>query len=169
MFKTKFSYLFLLSLLLIGFGANAQSPVGASGKQINFGTGLSNYGIPLYFGMDFGVHPDITAGFVLSARSYNQVDYGSKSLLVIGVYGVGNYHFNRLLELNPEWDLYAGLSLGFVHWNYDKGYPHSKNSPLGIDLQIGGRYYWNDRWGVNAEIGGGNVLSGMRLGLSYKL
>lgn len=162
-------YLFLLTMIAISTMAQAQAPVGLKEKQINFGTGLSNYGIPLYFGMDFGVHPDITAGFVVSARNYSQIDYGSSGLLVIGVHAVGNYHFNRLLELDQQWDLYAGLSLGFVHWNYDNNYPNAKNSPLGLDIQIGGRYYWSDRWGVNAELGGGNVLSGMRLGVTYKL
>lgn len=162
-------FVFILTALFFTIIAQAQAPIGVKEKQINFGTGLSNYGIPLYFGMDFGVHPDITAGFVVSARSYNQGDFGSSGLLVLGIYGVGNYHFNRLFDLSRQWDLYAGLSLGFVHWNYAKNYPHSKNSPLGLDLQIGGRYYWSDQWGINAEIGGGNVLSGMRLGVSYKL
>jgi outer membrane immunogenic protein len=161
-------YFFFTVFMLLLFNGFSQSPVGEGGKQINFGTGLSNYGMPLYFGMDFGVHPDITAGFVLSARSYGNIDYGSSGLLVIGVAGVGNYHFNRLLELDSEWDLYAGLSLGFVHWNYDKNYPNAKNSPLGLDIQVGGRYYWSD-WGVNVELGGGNALTGFRIGLSYKL
>lgn len=136
---------------------------------MNFGTGLSNYGIPLYFGMDFGVHPDISAGFVVSARSYSEVKYGSSGLLVLGLAGVANYHFDRLLELDPEWDVYGGLSLGFILWNYHSDYPGTKNSPLGLDIQIGGRYYWNDTWAVNVELGGGNALTGVRLGVSYKL
>ena len=158
------SFLFATSLNL-----NAQSPVQHDEKQINFGVGMSNYGIPIYFGMDFGVHPDISAGFALSARSYSQVNYGSSGLLVLGIHAVGNYHFNNLFELKPEWDLYAGLRLGFVYWNYDKDYPHSKNSPLGLDLQIGERYYWSNNWGMNVQIGGGNVLSGIRLGLTHKI
>lgn len=152
----------MLALSMLMLAANAQSPVGKGGKQINFGTGISSWGVPLYFGMDFGVHQDITAGFVVSARSHPDV-------LVLGFAGVGNYHFNRILEIPREWDLYAGLSLGFFVWNWDSKYIGSKNSPLGLDLQVGGRYFWSDRWGVNLELGGGSAMSGGRIGLTRKL
>jgi len=163
------SILMVCVAMMLPLLSKAQSHVEDGGRQINFGTGLSNYGMPLYFGMDFGVHPDISAGFVVSARSYSNIDYGSRGLLVIGLAGVGNYHFNSLLELDPEWDLYAGLSIGMIFWNYEKNYPGTKRSPLGLDIQVGGRYYWNDEWGVNVELGGGNALTGVRLGVSKKL
>ena len=47
----------------------AQSPIGKTGKQFNCGVGLSGIGVPVYFGLDFGVHPDITVGPELSYRS----------------------------------------------------------------------------------------------------
>jgi outer membrane immunogenic protein len=53
----------------------AQSPVGENGKQLNFGTGLSSFGLPLYVGMDFGVHPDITAGLNFSFRQQSGSGY----------------------------------------------------------------------------------------------
>ncbi len=148
----------------------AQSPIGDGGKQVNFGTGFSSFGIPLYVGMDFGVHPDITVGFNVSYRSYSEnflgVNYNQS---IIGLFGNGNYHFNRILNIPQEWDFYAGLSAGYVIWNAASGYGGSNSSGLGIDAQIGGRYYWSDRWGVNLEFGGGNAASGGRIGLSYKL
>jgi hypothetical protein len=154
--------LFAVALSLSMMATYAQNPVGKGGKQINFGTGFSSWGIPLYFGMDFGVHSDITAGFVVSARTHPEV-------LVLGFTGVGNYHFNRILEIPNDWDLYAGLSLGFFSWNWDSKYSGRKNSPLGLDLQIGGRYFWSDDWGVNLELGGGSSISGGRIGLTRKL
>jgi hypothetical protein len=160
----------ILFMSFIAGGLFAQSPIGDGGKQINVGTGFSTWGIPLYAGMDFGVHPDITVGFNVSYRSYNHRwsadDY---RLSVLGFFANGNYHFNTLLDIPQEWDLYAGLSLGFVSVSSPSAYKGGTVSGLGLDLQIGGRYYWNDRWGVNLEFGGGNAASGARIGLSYIL
>ncbi len=139
----------------------AQRPLEKGEKQINFGSGFSSYGLPVYFGMDFGVHQDITAGFNVS---YRFTDAYKNPL---GISANGNYHFNTLLDIPSEWDLYAGLTLGFVAWLGDddtKDY-----SPLGLDLQVGGRYFWSDQWGVNLELGGGTAFSGGRIGLTYKL
>lgn len=151
----------LLVILVLGMTTLfAQSPIGKGGKNVNFGTGFSSYGLPVYFGMDFGVHPDITVGFNVSYRFYENY----KDPLGLSVNG--NYHFNTLLEIPRQWDLYAGLNLGFVVWMGD-GIDDDYN-PLGLDLQIGGRYYWSD-WGVNLEFGGGTAFSGGKIGLSRKL
>ncbi len=150
----------LLTILLIGFMAvQAQSPIGKGGKNINLGTGFSSNGLPVYFGMDFGVHSDITVGFNASYRFNNN---GKDPL---GLSANGNYHFNTILDIPRQWDLYAGLNLGFVTWLGDGDGDYS---PLGLDLQIGGRYYWSD-WGINLEFGGGTGFSGGRIGLSKKL
>lgn len=112
----------------------------------------------------------LAMGFNVSYRSYNHRwsadDY---RLSVLGFFANGNYHFNTLLDIPQEWDLYAGLSLGFVSVSSPSAYKGGTVSGLGLDLQIGGRYYWNDRWGVNLEFGGGNAASGARIGLSYIL
>jgi outer membrane immunogenic protein len=161
----------LISMLVLAFNfAIAQSPVGNGGKQINFGTGFSSYGIPLYFGMDFGVHDDITVGFNLSYRSYRERWAGNRyGNSVIGIFGNANYHFNTILEIPREWDVYAGVSLGYYIWSVASGYGGSAASGLGLDGQIGARYYFNDRWGINLEFGGGTVSSGGRIGLSRLL
>lgn len=161
---------FLFILLFASGAIFAQSPIGNGGKQINFGTGFSSYGVPLYFGMDFGVHDDVTIGFNLSYRSYRERWSGSKySHAVMGIFGNANYHFNTILQIPRDWDVYAGISLGYYVWSLDSGYGGSAASGLGLDGQIGARYYFSDRWGVNLELGGGNVSSGGRIGLSYKL
>ncbi|HPE43404.1 MAG TPA: hypothetical protein PKV88_04925 [Bacteroidales bacterium] len=163
----------LIVALVLFFSASlsfAQSPIGDGGKQLNFGTGFSNWGVPFYVGMDFGVHPDITVGFNASFRSYSEKWSGTKyGHTIIGLFANGNYHFNTLLNIPREWDFYAGISAGWVIWNAASGYDGSHASGFGIDAQIGGRYYWNDRWAVNLEFGGGNAASGGRIGLSYIL
>ncbi len=145
----------LASLLLFStICVYAQSPIGRNGKQINFGFGLYDSSLPVYFGMDFGIHPDITAGFQAG------LDLG---LDYISLSGRGDYHFNTLLNIPRDWDFYAGLSAGFAA-GIDRGY----NSGIALGLQIGGRYYWNSSWGVNLEIGGGVAFSGGRLGVSKR-
>ena len=32
-----------------------------------------------------------------------------------------------------------------------------RNSDFGFGLQVGGRWFWNDKWGVFLEAGGGNL------------
>lgn len=152
--------------LLIGAPiiAMAQSPIGQGGKQVNFGVGLYSSGFPVYFGMDFGVHPDISLGFQVG------LDLGFDYLTLAGR---GDYHFNTLLEIPRDWDFYAGLSIGAGVGFYDHDhdhYPHSHSHISGFDLglQIGGRYYWNSTWGVNLELGGGLLFSGGRFGLSKR-
>lgn len=160
----------LLVLALAFTGLFAQGPIAEGEKQVNFGTGFSTWGIPFYVGMDFGVHPDISVGFNLSYRSFNSTwvseDY---RLSVIGIFGNGNYHFSRILNIPEPWDFYAGLSLGFVSVSTPSDYDGGTASGVGIDGQVGARYYWSDRWAVNLEFGGGNATSGGRIGLTYKL
>ncbi len=60
------------SLLIITFlllAANSQSPLGKGNQQLNAGIGFSGWGIPVYVGLDFGVHQDISLGY----RRFNQI------------------------------------------------------------------------------------------------
>lgn len=144
----------------------AQSPVGENGKQLNFGTGLSSFGLPLYVGMDFGVHPDITVGFNFSFRQQSGSGYRNN---VTGLFANANYHFNSVLELPREWNVYAGLSLGYYIWSLDADYIGKSSSGVGLNGQIGGRYFFNDKWGINLELGGGNTSAGGRIGATLRL
>jgi outer membrane immunogenic protein len=40
---------------------------------------------------------------------------------------------------------------------------------LGLGIQVGGRYYFNEKFGLNLEFGGGNYVSGGKFGISLKL
>lgn len=144
-----------IGILLCTLTSFAQSPIGKGGRQFNFGVGLHSNGFPVYGGMDFGVHEDITAGpeFGVDLR-FNYLRVG----------GRGDYHFNTLMGIPRDWDFYAGLNLGFA-----AGINGGDISGLDLGLQIGGRYYWNSNWGINLEFGGGNNISGGRFGLSRRL
>ncbi len=157
--------LLLISSCMIGL---AQYALPEGGKQLNVGVGTSSWGTPLYLGLDFGVHPDISVGGELSFRSYRQTFFGEKySSSIIGIGANANYHFNHILEIPTKWDLYAGASVGFFIWNNSANYKGSGSSGLGFSGQVGGRYYFNDAWAIHLELGGGTV-SGGKLGVSKK-
>lgn len=144
----------IIPLLLLGSTLFAQSPIGAGGKQLNFGLGLQGDDLPMYIGMDFGVHKDITVGPVVGINL--DFDY-------LSIAGRGDYHFNSLLSIPQTWDFYAGLQLGFGIGFNNRG----NNFDLGA--QVGGRWYWSSRWGLNLEFGGGGYGMGGRFGLSMKM
>ncbi|MCX6231887.1 MAG: hypothetical protein NTZ33_10125 [Bacteroidetes bacterium] len=159
-----FGFLFLTS------GIFAQGNVNKGQTQINAGIGFSNWGLPIYVGFDYGVHPDISLGAELSYRSFSEDFYSIKySHTVIGILGNANYHFNRILNIPSSWDFYAGLNIGFVSYSSSSGYGGSGSSGLGIGAQIGGRYYFSKKFGLNIEFGGGNRFSQGKYGITYKL
>lgn len=160
----------LAAICFMSIGAFAQAPLENGATQLNAGLGTSGWGTPIYVGLDYGVGNDFTVGGELSFRSYKEsygvADYSSS---IISIAANGNYHFNTLLDIPSEWDFYAGLGLGYYIWNIDNDYPGSNNSGIGIGAQIGGRYFFNDNFGVNLELGGANVTSGAKIGITYKL
>lgn len=149
------------------YGANALSK---GQTQMNAGVGFSSWGLPIYVGFDYGVHQDVTLGGEVSFQQYDE-DYRHHDYdhSIIGISGNANYHFNNILEIPSNWDFYAGLGLGFYIWNSPSDYHGSNSSGLGISGQIGGRYYFNQKFGVNLEFGGGNAFSGGKFGISVRL
>jgi hypothetical protein len=161
----------IASLLLITHFSFGQYALSKGETQLNAGLGLSSWGVPVYVGFDVGVHPDISVGGELSFRSYRDNWQGDRyNHNIIGISGNGNYHFNTLLNIPEEWDFYAGLNLGFYIWSTENDeYDGDGSSGLGLGAQVGGRYYFNDRFGINLEVGGANAFSGGKFGISLKL
>lgn len=166
---------FILILVMISSVAVAQGTLEKGAKQLNAGLGFSSLGVPIYVGVDFGVHEAITVGPRISYRKYSESVFGNKysqSLTVISFNG--NYHFNELLQLPAEWNVYAGLTLGYYVWSdvkWDNTTYNNfggKSSGIGFDAQVGARYFFNDRFGVNLELGGGTGSGGI-IGITYKL
>jgi outer membrane immunogenic protein len=157
-------FIFFVSL------AFAQNPIEKGHGQFNSGLGFSTWGLPVYAGFDIGVHRDITVGGELSLRFYNDwyrdVSYNQS---IIGILGNSNYHFNNLLKIPRNWDVYAGLNLGFYIWNSEDSYPGPHSSGFELGAQMGGRYYFNNKFGLNLEFGGSNSFSGGKFGISLRL
>ncbi|MCG6190150.1 hypothetical protein [Maribellus maritimus] len=163
------------ALLFVGTIAKAQAPLQEGEMQINGGVGLSNYGLPLYGGLEYGIGYNISVGGEVSYRGYHETYSSTKwNHAIFTMAAIGNYHFNELLEIPSEWDFYAGLSLGYSAWSskYDGNgsfsYAGSGGSGLYLVGQIGGRYFFNENVGLNVELGGGNY-SGGKIGVTIKL
>jgi len=151
----------------------AQAPLGEGNKQLNAGFGFSSWGVPIYAGLDFGIHPDVTIGPQVSFRSYSE-NYNfngsrfnySHSIFVFGFNG--NYHFNSLLNISSQFDFYAGATVGYYIWSSPSDYIGNRSSGIGLDAQVGGRYFFSDQWALNIEFGGGTA-SGGKIGITYEL
>jgi outer membrane immunogenic protein len=158
---------FVPAFVLLSLLSFAQSPLPLKHTQINTGLGFSDWGVPVYVGFDYSVHKDITLGAELSFRGYNEYwhDYYYHHN-VIGFSGNANYHFNTIFKIPRNWDLYAGINIGFYAWTSPGGYEGSHSSGLGLGGQIGGRYYFTNKVGINLEFGGGNAFSGGKIGVT---
>jgi len=160
----------LVIVFFTAMALNAQARFDKGNKQFNAGLGFSGWGVPLYLGLDFGVHKDITVGLEGSFRSYSDHwKNSSYSHTILGFSGNGNYHFNTILQIPQRWDFYAGLNLGFYLWSSPNEYNGTHSSGLGLGAQIGGRYFINHKFGLNLEFGGGNAFSGGKFGITVKI
>ncbi|MDN5203865.1 hypothetical protein QQ008_20910 [Fulvivirgaceae bacterium BMA10] len=171
----------LLCLCLIFFGNNVKAqfnPFANDQKMLTAGIGFSSWGTPIFGRLVFPVADYITVGGSLSYQSNSERFLGGKwKHTIVGIGARGNYHFNELLGVSDEWDFYAGATLGYYVWNTkaqsgfldDDIYTGSGSGGLGLGIQIGGRYFFNDKFAVNLEYGGGSVLSSGTLGLTIML
>jgi outer membrane immunogenic protein len=146
-------------------------------NMITAGIGFSGWGIPIFGRFEAPVADNITVGGSLSFQTKSETFSSFKyKHTIFGIGGRGDYHFNELIELPDEWDLYAGLGIGYYFWNtkYDGpgttiDYGGSGSGGFSIGIHVGGRYFFNDRIGANLEFGGGTVLSGGTVGVTFLL
>ncbi len=164
-------------LLFMGiFSLSAQSRITKDEMQINAGFGFSNTGLPVYAGLDYAIHQDITIGGQLIYKHYKdkfkfeEISY-KYNLNMFGLLINANYHFNTLIHIPDPWDVYAGINIGYVTVSSSGDYHGNISSSTGLSFQIGARYFFSEQWGVNLELMGGNdvVGSGGRIGITYKL
>jgi len=149
---------------------NAQHRIGKYQGQINGGFGFSPWGFTIYTGVDYAIHKDVTIGGEFNFRSYHEnVADKANYKRILGISGNANYHFSNLFHLPRAFDLYIGLTSGAYFWTYTN-IPSSKYKP-GFNLhgQAGGRWFFNEKWGVNVEFNVGDAYYGGKYGLSYKI
>jgi hypothetical protein len=137
--------LFLLGAILFITNAYSQAR-----SELNFGFIGANYEIP--------IHKDIT--IAPGASTNTNLDWITFSVKA-------NYYFDSLFGItNTAWDVYGGAGAGFATYNGDD----NEDDGFDVALHAGGRWFWNDNWGIYAEIGGGNVQGAAGgIGLTVKL
>lgn len=142
--KKKFLF---FSLFVIGITCNLS---GQARSELNFGFIGANY--------EFPVHQDIT--IAPGASSNFGLDW-------LTLYVKGNYYFDNLFELTSEaWDVYGGIGAGYALYNGDD----NEDDDFDLGLHVGGRWFWNDKWGIYLEFGGGSVQGTTGgIGLTLKL
>ena len=126
----------LLVALFLVFGIN--SLFSQAKNQISFGAVGAAWEIP--------VASDVTVG----PGAYTNFDF---NYFIIGA--KANFYFDRLWNLKDPWDVYGGANAGF-----GLTLQSGQTSTVAIGLQIGGRWFWDEKWGLYLEAGGG-YLGGM--------
>jgi len=134
-------------ILMVAFVAIASFSFGQAQKYLNVG-GL---GTGLYASIEFPVSSVITVAPMFAT------DYNFGKFVIAGK---ANYYLDDVFGVGDAWDVYAGANVG---WRLE-----TNNDGFAWGIQIGGRWFWSDKWGINAEIGGGSgVLGGV--GVTMKM
>jgi len=167
-------FILLVAFVCISNGAFAQAPLEEGGVQLNAGVGFSDWGVvPFYFGVDFGLVRDVTLGaqvsYLTNNDNYYHEDHNYNHNSAVGIGGNGNYHFNRILNMPSKFDFYAGANVTGYIWNYDNKDYHPGYDTFNVGVQVGGRVFFNDHFGLNLELGGGSSVSGAKFGITYKI
>jgi hypothetical protein len=149
-FKLKSIIMKKITLLFLLFAGITTASFGQAQSQLNIGLIGISYEIP------------VASAITIAPTAFTDFNL---DWLTLGV--KGNYYFDELLELPSEWDVYAGANAGFGMWIGGGG---TNSGTLDVGLQVGGRWFWSERWGVYLELGGGRVGGiGGGLGVTMKM
>ena len=130
---------------IMSFSSNTVS--GQTAKYLNVG-GL---GTGLYASIEFPITSTISIAPQFST------DYNFDKFVIAGK---GNFYFDDIFGVGSDWDVYAGVNAG---WRLE-----TNNDGFAWGVHIGGRWFWSEKWGINAEVGGGSgVLGGV--GVTMKM
>jgi hypothetical protein len=165
----------IATCITLAWGAAAQE------NHLNFGIGISGWGIPIYASYDFNVAKNLNvivgASYQTKTESYSVPGYSYKWRNdILAFRGGVQYYFDELLNLDDKFDVYGIGVLSYYVWN--QTYEGPGNAPvytgsgdggIGIGLGAGGRWHFSDKWSLNLELGGGNVMSGVLFGVSLAM
>jgi hypothetical protein len=141
--KKLFKIIALASIMTFSLSA----VFGQAAKHLNVG-GL---GTGLYASIEFPL------GSTITIAPQFATDYNFDKFIISAK---GNFYFDEIFGVGDAWDVYAGANFG---WRLE-----SNNDGAAWGIQIGGRWFWSDKWGINAEFGGGSgVLGGV--GITMKM
>lgn len=143
------------------------------GNTLNLGLGLGYYGYVGHFmpavninyefqvANNFTLAPFVTVYSFNNYRRWESRNYKYRyTAIPLGV--KGSYYFDKLVNLNSKWDLYAAGSLGFTitTTRWDKDYNgdievYSGRSPLYLDVHLGAEYHLKQNLGLYLDLSSG--------------
>jgi hypothetical protein len=140
--------------------------IGIGGFAGAYGTGS----IAVTGGYENAVNENISLGGILGYSS-SSYDYGfgdswKFTYILIGVRGA--YHYDVLH--NGNLDTYGGIMLGYNIVSFSGPtvtYYNPGTSYMEFGFFVGGRYYFNPKWAIQAELGYGIGI--LNVGIAYKL
>ena len=191
----RLTLLFILSFLGLASIAQEVFYKGTIATNVSLGLGnsVTGFGLglpPVSLAVDYGIIDNLIMGengsigiggyfgCATNGKRYDYFGYSYKARYTRMAFGVrGTFHYQFLDKL----DTYAGLMLGLYtySWKYDfsdsfdpyydyyYGPNNSNSSDFAFSAFVGARYYFNDNFGVNTEIGYGFTY--LSAGLTYRI
>ncbi|OHX67892.1 DUF3575 domain-containing protein [Flammeovirga pacifica] len=179
----KFLYLGTLLTLMTLAQLTAQNKNNAASNfsngsdfYVNAGVGFNGRGVPFYLGLDYNaLHPDISLGGSFGINNWEEYHhnhyhkYNSWNITFNG-----NYHFNKIMNIPNNFDFYAGANIGYYQYSesrddiyYDD---HRKyHNGIGVGIQVGGRWFFTEKIGLNLQFGGGTQYTAGNFGVTIRL
>ncbi len=176
--NARLAYLAAAALVVaIPLTASAQSSFSRGDRvlSLSFMTGGDYDGTGLGGQVELGVLPIGKAtlgigGFVGFQRDSEGTGIYKVTSNVVPIMAVGNLHIP--IESQPNLDIYAGASVGFVHASVKANgvgtiMGKASNTDSGVGIQGGARYWLGSKLGLNAQIGFGDIPL-IEAGVSFK-
>lgn len=145
----------------LGIGVQAQGiTTMAKGNLVGSArSGFSNVGIPVAIAADYGIvsgfingNAAVSVGGELGIFTGRTDERGT--FVDFSLSARGNFHYEFVESLDTYAGVNVGLGIGDDFWPY-------------VTAHVGARYYFTERFGVNAEVGAGTGFN-LSAGVSYK-
>ncbi|MCF8227927.1 MAG: hypothetical protein K9G58_03090 [Bacteroidales bacterium] len=141
---------------------------------LNAGFGISNRGLPVFASIEYGLTEDINlGGEILYSHFKEDIEDLNWEHNAFVFSAIVNYYFDRVLNLQNDYDLHAGLSAGFdmistkeKNKKYNPEYDGDYTSALFYSFRIGGRYFFNRNMAVKSQFEIGKLIA-LRFGVSW--
>ena len=177
------------AVMMISFAASSQNTFTKGDKVLNLGVGFGTYGDfgtttipPVSLSLEYCVKDNLFndksslgiggyAGYHSSKWEYlDDAVWGYKySNFILGARGV--LHYQLINKLDTYWGLLLGYDIASAKFYGEDFGPYtpaaSKVGGLVYSTFLGARYYFNEKFAANAELGYG--IATFHIGISYKL
>ncbi len=134
--------LLIFIIVIFSFSSlQAQNYTGQGDQKIQAGFNFYGYGTGIKASYDYGLNESFSVG--VGANFFNSGLYRSGFF----IFGRGDYHFQEIIDLPAELDVYIGAELGIIGNNY-----------FGIGGHIGARYEIAKNLSAFLEVGSNGAL-----------